>query len=567
MMTAEKRSTLIYPALIFLAVAAAYGLSIRNGFVWDDGTFIVNNAFVHDLSRWRQYFTNAESISSEPGMSMMYRPLQTLSFALDARIWGSWAGGFHITSLLLHIASCIAIIFAFRSLAGLKPSLAAACVFAVHPALSEGVLSLASRGNQLYTLFGLIALGFFLRVKRPLDVRHCLSLSAFAAALFSKEPAIAIVALLPVVQAASGKPWNVRERWKTVMLYIPYLIVAGGYLAARAAVVDTSRPRAYWGGSLFSTLQMQAKVFVLYLRLLLWPFNLQGRYAVITPAPFPDLLVTGAVIINIALLALAIVAFRRGPKGRLLALGIAWFYISLSPVANLIPIPGSMMGERFIYFTFAGLIPLLAGSMEGMDWRRFGKALSVCAAGLAIVWILTDISRTMVWKDNGTFFALLSRQVPDDLAVQVFTASEELSSHDAASALARMERLVNQEKAVPGPPNAKLHYWYGRALLASDRPGSAYREFAVVSNQMPSREVASYLAEAAARSGDLGNARIILDREVASHPDDDAAWNGLGNISLLSGDLAGAKSAYQRALAINAANDEAAMNLKALNSK
>ena len=34
----------------------------------------------------------------------MYRPLQTLSLAIDHSIWGQWATGYHLTSLLLHVA-------------------------------------------------------------------------------------------------------------------------------------------------------------------------------------------------------------------------------------------------------------------------------------------------------------------------------------------------------------------------------------------------------------------------------------------------------------------------------
>ena len=49
--------------------------------------------------------------------------------------------------------------------------------------------------------------------------------------------------------------------------------------------------------------------------------------------------------------------------------------LSMAPVSNLIPVPGSMMGERFIYFTFAGMIPLLLGGINDQVWGRFRRQI------------------------------------------------------------------------------------------------------------------------------------------------------------------------------------------------
>lgn len=227
-MISEKRLLSVSLCIILILVAVAYGGSLRNGFVWDDETFIVNNKFVHDLARWPQYFTTPESVSDDHILSRMYRPIQTLSFALDAALWGKRAGGFHLTSLLLHILSCGAIVFSFRTLVGFKPALLAAFVFAIHPALSEGVLSLASRGNQLYTVFALFSLGLFVRVARPFDISHILSIIMAALALFSKEPAIALVALLPLIHAAFKQPWGIRDK-RSIFLYAPYIAAAAPF--------------------------------------------------------------------------------------------------------------------------------------------------------------------------------------------------------------------------------------------------------------------------------------------------------------------------------------------------
>jgi tetratricopeptide (TPR) repeat protein len=557
--SSQKNPFIIVLAIVLL-VCAAYGLSLNNGFVWDDETFIVNNAHVHDISQWPQYFTLAGTVSSDPVLSRVYRPLQTFSFALDAALWGTRAGGFHLTSMLLHLATCFAIFFAFAPLVGRRSVVIAAALFSVHPTLSESVLSLASRGNQLYTLFALFSLGFFVRMVRPWDKYHLSSITLALMALFSKEPAIAYLALLPLVQMVFGLPWSLRDR-RSVLLYAPFIMIAGFFLWARAAVVASAQVIPYWGGSLGATMLLQAKVFILYFRLLFWPFYLQGRYTIAGP----DALAAAALIANVVLVIAAVLAWRRSRNGKLLALAIAWFYLSLAPVSNLIPLPGAMMGERFLYFTFAGMFPLLLGTIEEQAWDRYSRFVLPAALILLAAFFFMDVTRTMVWKDNAHYFKLLSVQEPNNPVVQLRMAMTELEAGDIAQALPRLERLVKTGFSTPfSADRAAVSYWYGKALLLSDRPTEAYVQFsqAAALATSRSRDLVLLLAEAAARSNDLKTARSLLEQEVKSSPGDDMFWNSLGNVLSMAGDSRAAVRAYSKAVEINPSNREAAVNLQ-----
>lgn len=557
--TAHTKPVIVVLAII-LMVSAAYGLSLNNGFVWDDETFIVNNPYVYDLSQWQLYFTLPETVSDDPILSRMYRPIQTLSFALDAALWGTWAGGFHLTSLLLHLATCFAIFFAFAPLVGRRSAVIAAALFSVHPALSEGVLSLASRGNQLYTFFALISLGFFVKTVKPLDKYHFASLLAGLIALFSKEPAIAYLALLPLIQMAFGQPWPRCFR-QALLLYTPFLMIAGLYLGARAAVVASSQVMGYWGGSLGATILLQAKVFISYFKLLIWPFSLQGRYTV---EGLGSLAIV-AIIANVVLAMVAVFAWRLSRRGKLLALAIAWFYISLAPVSNLIPLPGAMMGERFIYFTFAGMIPLLLGTVKEQVWDSYSRRIVPLALVLISAFLFTNITRTMVWKDNAHYFKVLSQQEPKNVVVQLFMANIELKDGDIQSALLRLERVVKTGFSSPfAEDKAKVFYSYGTALLLSDRPAEAYVQLSRAANLFSKRplNLILHLAEAAARSNNLKAARTLLDNELKNSPLEDMLWNALGNVLTMTGDSMGAARAYSKALEIDPTNNEAAINLQ-----
>ena len=118
-----------------------------------------------------------------------------------------------------------------------------------------------------YTLFSLLAVGFFVRIVRPLDRRHIFCLVGLALAFFSKEPAIALVALLPLIQLSFKRPRELQTE-HTLSLYLPLLASAAFFLLVRAHVVGSPTVFPYWGGSFWSTIQMQAKVSVIYISLL-----------------------------------------------------------------------------------------------------------------------------------------------------------------------------------------------------------------------------------------------------------------------------------------------------------
>ena len=379
-------------------------------------------------------------------------------------------------------------------------------------------------------------------------------------ALFSKEPAVALIVLLPILQVAFKLPWEFKTR-RTIYLYVPFVLAAILFLYARAKVVDTASVEPYWGGSLWSTLQMQMKVFVIYLSLLVWPFSLQGRYAIAPPAAFPDLRVIGAIALNLAIILLGIAAYRKGDKRKFFALAVAWFYISLLPVSNIIPIPGSMMGERFIYFTFAGMIPFLAAAAEGFLLQRHKVIFSLCTIIVLSMWLVTDIARTPVWRDSRSFFTLLSRQDPTDGVVQLRMAQEEFASNDISSALTRLEHILRSK---PGPFFYQVHYWYARSLLAANRPAEAYREFRITAELIGDTPVdlVLFLAEAAIRTGDFKGAFSLLQEALKKSPYDDHVWNALGNVYVLTGNFPAAIPCYKYALRINPGNTEAASNLQ-----
>jgi hypothetical protein len=88
-----------------------------------------------------------------------YRPVTSLSFALDHAVWGLEATGYHLTDLLLLLACAIGVAALGRRLLGpgIGP-LTAALLFALHPLHVETLPVAARRADILAQLFTLLAL-------------------------------------------------------------------------------------------------------------------------------------------------------------------------------------------------------------------------------------------------------------------------------------------------------------------------------------------------------------------------------------------------------------------------
>ena len=86
-------------------------------------------------------------------------PLTVLSHMLDWQLFGTNAGGHHLTSLLLHGANVVLVFLLWQRGTGRwTPAAAVAALFAVHPLRVEPVVWVAARKDMLSGFFALLAL-------------------------------------------------------------------------------------------------------------------------------------------------------------------------------------------------------------------------------------------------------------------------------------------------------------------------------------------------------------------------------------------------------------------------
>ncbi len=156
---------------LVLAALAVFGRTAGFEFVaYDDDAYVYANRHVKpgltlDGIKWA--FTHAHSSN--------WHPLTWLSHMLDCQLYGQWAGGHHLTNVLLHAAASVVLFLALRSLTGATwPSGMVAALFCLHPLHVESVAWVAERKDVLSGLFFALTLWAYAGYvrSRPLPGPH-----------------------------------------------------------------------------------------------------------------------------------------------------------------------------------------------------------------------------------------------------------------------------------------------------------------------------------------------------------------------------------------------------------
>ena len=145
----------LFLALLCLGTFAG---GLRGGFVLDDTPAIVEHPVVQGTASPLDAFSLNFWGKSLDAMPPSYRPLATLSFALDHRLFGESALAFHLSSLLWYIG-LVLVGWAFaRRCMSPRAALVAMTFFVVMPVHVENVSNLVGRADTLSVLFATLAL-------------------------------------------------------------------------------------------------------------------------------------------------------------------------------------------------------------------------------------------------------------------------------------------------------------------------------------------------------------------------------------------------------------------------
>lgn len=386
--------------LVFLTFGVYFKV-LRAEFVYDDFGFIVNNKAIQSFTPFSKFFTDPNIFTGSKNGSggKNWRPISSLVFALQYRLFGPNPFGFHLISILLHLINTVLVYLLITKITSRKGiALATASLWALHPTLTEAVSWVANQSSLIFFGFFLLAILALIRE------RFWISYLFFGLSLLSKETALGGIFIIPFVFLIDPE-WREKINFRKVLIN-SYLFVLIGlvYFYVHYKILGVLGDHAL-RGSFWQNLLLAPTVFLKYLTLSVWPVNLLLDYS---NFPLPLNLWDPRVIFGILMFGLFAVLLWLGFKKSWLgfSLGIVWFVAFLLPVLQLIPFQ-DIIGERFLYAPLVGFfLAVILGFERLSNYAKSKFNFNLNAAGKIIfvlvlfVFFILTLNRNNDWLNS-----------------------------------------------------------------------------------------------------------------------------------------------------------------------
>ena len=448
-MTSSVAAKVALAAGLGLAIAFAYADVREYGFLvwWDDPAYVAGNRMVlrgltFEGVGWA--FTGIHVGN--------YHPLTWLSHMLDVELFGANAGAHHVVNVVLHALNTALLFGALAALTSARGrSLAAASLFAVHPALVEAVAWIAERKELLAAGLAFGSLWCWVPYATRGSRRgYAGALTLYALSLLAKPTPITLPFLLLILDAwPLGRLRGVRRIRGRIVEKLPFFVLA----AAAAVVTLIAQPPVIRES--FSAMGPPVAL-ARYLAHALWPVELAPFYPERAPS---GVAVAAALLLGGALLAGAAALRRRAPW---VGVGLLWFGGTLLPVAGLVPLGDHAMADRYLYLALPGLLVAVCWTVASIERQiSRGRALLISTCALVLIaGALQTRSAVAFWRDG---HALFSRSI--EVEGRSFVAHTGLGY--TLLARYRFEEAEEQFRAALGlwPDYARAHRGLGVCQL------------------------------------------------------------------------------------------------------
>jgi hypothetical protein len=381
-----------------VAIAVLVYLPVRGyGFVnLDDPSYLADNLVVQAGLTWRGVtwaFTTFHLGN--------WHPITWLSLMLDVTLVGVAPGVHHLVNVALHATNTVVLLAVLAMATGqLWRSALVAALFAVHPLHVESVAWISERKDLLAALFGLLAIGGWVRhVRRPSTGRLAMVALAQALSLACKPMLVTLPLILLLVDRwplARNTPFTtrVREKWPLLLLSAASCVVtivsqrAGGSISSLSSI-------PFWARAENALLAL-----ISYLVKTVWPSSLAVVY------PHPALSQVGISTVEVAFAAAALAAlsglaawqWRPRPS---LGVGWMWYLVMLLPVIGLVQAGSQAMADRYTYLPLVGIFIAVAWLLP--EPRRAPATWVAAACAIAVLAMAARVQVT-AWSDSVTLF-------------------------------------------------------------------------------------------------------------------------------------------------------------------
>jgi Flp pilus assembly protein TadD len=539
-----------------LAALAAYHNSLSGPFILDDLVNIAGNPAVRHL--WPFGPGGAPQEGAGGGVALGGRQVVLLSFAINYALGGLATRGYHIVSLVVHMAAGLTLFGIVRRTfhSGTMPALAVAVLWTVHPLNTETVAYMTERVELLMGLFYLLTIYCFIRHAENAEAGcrgrasgwGLLSIGACLLGMASKEvmvtaPLVVFVYDRTFVSGTFRAAWR-RHTWLHAGLFGTWL-----FMAYQLQNLGRNGGGFGTGVSWWAYALTEIGAVVHYLRLAFWPQPLVMEFG-LTVLPSGFLTIAAPAAVLVVLLAVTVVAMWRRP-----ALGFAgfWFFVILAPTSSVVPIGGTPVAEHRMYLPLVAVITLVVLVLHSWLGRRSLLVFLAVAAGLG--W--RTVRRNDDYRSAVAFFGDTVRRRPENYFARFNLGKALAEAGSYPEAIAQFQEAIRL-----APDEALLRLGLGDVLSGQGRFQEAAEQYEIALRLDPnSADAHTGIANDLFKAGRPGEALDEYRAALRINPAGGAVWYNLG-VALSSLRRFGeAIGAFQQAVRLGVDSAEAHNNL------
>jgi tetratricopeptide (TPR) repeat protein len=596
--------------LMLLAVVAlvAYANTFHVPMLFDDEGSIQLNTGIHGLAN---FFNGGYRF-------LPNRVVGYLTFALNYQFGGVNVAGYHVVNLAIHIINGFLVYQLVRltfqtpllRMSDFAPqadtvALAVALLFVSHPIQTQAVTYIVQRLTALATTFYLATLIYYFRWRlqaesgvpfscRKVLTPYCLSLTVAILAMKTKEISFTLPFMVLLFEAGFfGLPDRVRLARLVPMILtwsiIPFTILSVVKKDASEVLSDVSGAmQVITGLTRWEYLCTQFSVIVTYLRLLVLPVNQNldydypVNYSLFTPRAFLSLLLLLIIVAAALLLWQTGSPARRGiapeensappagsfcPELRLIAIGIFWFFITLTVESSIIPISDVIFEHRVYlpsvgFFLAMAMLLMVTAKRLAPRFPVIGKLAAPVLMGIVLVLTVATHARNHVWRNWLTIWQDTVTKSPNKPRPHNILGIGYYYGSLFEPALQEYRAAIRLQRNYIEP-----YYNIGLILAGTKRHAEAidiYQQAIGICgpNSPYSAKLYNELGVNYASLQDLGNAQAAFATAVKLQPDAVEFRNNLAYAQLMRGDAAAALREYRIVLGMDPGNVQASQKLR-----
>jgi len=474
-----------------LVVIAVYAQAAGFGFAYDDYPTIQTNTHLgRPLSELMGVLlTGTRAAADIPDAT---RPTMVLSMALDHRMFGTWAGGYHLHSLLAYLCLCgVVCVALWRLLEVRAATFAGTAFFALAPVHAEVVASINYREDLLMALGVLGLLAWVLRPggQRETPWSGLLIGLATLATVGAKESGVVLLVLVPTLTYLRGGRDLLKRREAAFFAMALAAIVWAVWRLTMVSAGAQIPTRTF--ASLGARLLHAARYEVLAIGHSLIPVLWSPEYT------WPEE-PSGVWVLALSAMLAGTVGLAVRPATRGMAVALLATALCTLPTSPLVA-PVNSYADRYLCLSlfggalFWGYALIAAGRVVHTPWLARGFVVAMVA------WVPVSYGAASVWHDDLALWASAVERAPTSARAWQGLARAQRRAGHADAARISIDRALRLHPAYPPALVTRVY-----VLVAQDRIREARDALDLLSG------------ESAASQPGVARARRCLRPEVAN---------------------------------------------------